>query len=658
VLNPEKEFVFDLSLNEEKYDNLWMKYTINENCVDISEMSPDRKSLILYSDTMQLTKMLTSISCIITGAENWELEHPKLYDLQIQLYRKTVPRPTDKDEHRKASDITEDDVIIDVKTVRFGFRSCEFRADGFYLNNKKIKLIGLNRHQSFPYVGYAMPKRMQRRDAEILKNELHVNIVRTSHYPQSKHFINRCDELGLLVFTEIPGWQHIGNEEWKRIACDDVKEMVMQYRNHPSVILWGVRINESQDDDELYRKTNAIAHELDPSRQTGGVRYLKKSSLLEDVFTYNDFIHNGQTKGLDRKEEVSPNDKAPYLVTEFNGHMFPTKSFDDEEHRLNHALRHACVLDASFEQEEIAGAIGWCMFDYNTHKDFGSGDRICYHGVMDMFRNPKPAAAVYATQLNEKQVVCEVTSTMDIGEHPAGNIGDIYVFTNSDSVKLYKNDTFIKEFHPSSTMYHHLPHPPFIIDDFVGNLLEVNEHYSHKTAEGLKDILYAVRRYGQNNLPLKYKLKMAYLMLKEHINLEEGTRLYNQYIGNWGNATTTFRFEAIKDQKVGKVIEKIPVSKPTLIAIPDTTELMEEETYDVSAVRITAVDECGNRLAYYQEPIKLKAFGAVELIGPDIVSLKGGACGTFVKTNGTKGEGLLMIEQEESEEITIRFNVS
>lgn len=79
-----------------------------------------------------------------------------------------------------------------------------------------------------------------------------MNAVRTSHYPQSKHFLDRCDELGLLVFTEIPGWQHIGDEEWKKVLCQDTEEMVLQNRNHPSVILWGVRVNESCDDDELY----------------------------------------------------------------------------------------------------------------------------------------------------------------------------------------------------------------------------------------------------------------------------------------------------------------------------------------------------------------------------------------------------------------------
>ncbi len=82
------------------------------------------------------------------------------------------------------------------------------------------------------------------------------------------------------------------------------------------------------------------------------------------------------------------------------------------------------------------------MFDYQTHKDFGSGDRICYHGVLDSFRNPKLAAAVYASQ-GDADPVLAVSSSMDIGDNPAGQLGTAYVFSNAQQVKLYKNDVFV-----------------------------------------------------------------------------------------------------------------------------------------------------------------------------------------------------------------------
>lgn len=346
----------------------------------------------------------------------WDTEDPALYTLVSELIRNGE--------------------ITDRVETRIGFREAVFKKDGFYLNGRKLRLTGLNRHQSYPYTGYAMPESIQKYDADILKRELGLNAVRTSHYPQSPHFIDRCDELGLLVFTEIPGWQHIGGSEWKEQAVENIRDMVTQYRNHPSIILWGVRINESVDNDEFYMRTNAEAHELDPTRQTGGVRCNKRSSLLEDVYTYNDFFHDGSNAGCEPKKAVTSRANKPYLISEYNGHMYPTKTFDDEEHRLEHALRHVRVLDSVWGQKDIAGSFGWCFFDYNTHRDFGSGDRICYHGVTDMFRNPKPAAYVYSVMQDEIPVLW-ITSSMDIGEHPASNRGRVYIFTNADSVKFY-----------------------------------------------------------------------------------------------------------------------------------------------------------------------------------------------------------------------------
>ena len=356
----------------------------------------------------------------IDGAKLWSINEPNLYELTVTLGE-------------------------DSFTTRFGFRTAVFKQDGFYLNGTKVKLRGLNRHQSWAYVGYAMPASMQRLDADILKNELGLNAVRTSHYPQSHHFIDRCDELGLVVFTEIPGWQNIGDDSWKDQAVVNTREMVSQYRNHPSIILWGVRINESVDCDELYKRTNKVAHDLDDTRQTSGVRYLKKSSLLEDVYAFNDFSHTGKNAGCEPKKNVTSDMSKPYFISEYNGHMFPTKAFDDELHRQEHALRHCNVLDTVMSYDDIAGSFGWCMFDYNTHKDFGSGDRICYHGVTDIFRNMKLAAYSYATQNRDLEPILEVSSSMDIGEHPAGNRGAIYIFTNCDSVRMYKNDELIGE---------------------------------------------------------------------------------------------------------------------------------------------------------------------------------------------------------------------
>lgn len=560
----------------------------------------------------------------IKDARLWNLDDPFLYELTVK---------------------TEDDSY----STAIGFRDSEFRTDGFYLNGKKIKIRGLNRHQSYPYVGYAMPESMQKYDADILKKELGVNAVRTSHYPQSQHFIDRCDELGLLVFTEIPGWQHIGDDEWKAQAVKNVEEMILQYRNHPSIILWGVRINESLDDDKLYKKTNEIAHKLDPSRPTGGVRYLKKSSFLEDVYTYNDFSHDGTTPGCDPKKKVATDPEAPYLISEYNGHMFPTKPFDSEEHRLEHALRHANVLDAVAGYDDIAGSFGWCFFDYNTHQDFGSGDRICYHGVTDMFRNPKQASYVYSACGDLKEPFLELSSSFDIGEHPAGNRGKTYIYTNCDSVKMYKNDLFIKEYTHKDTEYKHLKNAPILIDDFIGDQMKKNEGFTARQNKIVKEAMNYIGIYGMNNIPPKIKMRLVEAMAVYHMKFEDAYQLFGKYIGNWGGNMLKFVFEGYKDGKLVKTVTKTSFKKLHMEIKCSSCKLFEKDTYDVAAVRIAICDEYGNVQPFFCDSLPLEIGGAGEIIGPAKARISGGFGGTYIRST-SKGKIILKISCPEGYE--------
>lgn len=578
-----------------------------------------------------------SLTATITAPLLWDTEEANLYILKTQL-------------------LYQDNTILDETETRFGIREAVFKKDGFYLNGRKLRIRGLNRHQSFPYVGYAMPKSMQRLDADLLKKELGLNAVRTSHYPQSHYFLERCDELGLLVFTEFPGWQHIGDDAWKAQAVENAEDMIRQYRNHPSIILWGIRINESPDDDAFYEKTNAVAHKLDPSRPTGGVRAMKKSHLLEDVYTYNDFLHDGEMPGCDPKKKVTSDMEKPYLISEYNGHMYPTKAFDNEERRSEHAIRHANVLDAVAGQPDIAGSFGWCMFDYNTHKDFGSGDRICYHGVMDMFRNPKLAANIYACE-QEQTPVLEITSSMDIGEHPGCNRGNIYILSNADSVKMYKNDRFIKEYLPGMSPYKHLKHGPILIDDFIGDSFAQNERFRPKHAKEITDAMNLVARGSLNHIPKRLYLTALKLLLIYHIDFAEVTRLYTKYIGDWGGTATIYRFDAIKDGKVVKSVTKEPVRKIRLEAEADHTILTEQHSYDVALVRIRAVDDHGNVLPFYQEPVRLIAEGDISIIGPDTIALQGGMGGTYVKSTGRSGRGALLLQSQTAGEVRIPFQI-
>lgn len=608
-------------------------YTIRRTLIRIGEKD-DTKSCLLSEKALSQWEEEDTFS--LTDIRLWSTETPVLYSLETQLLKNGN--------------------CIDSIRTRFGFRKADFRTDGFYLNGKKLKLRGLNRHQSYPYAGYAMPESMQKLDADILKHELGCNAVRTSHYPQSHYFVDRCDELGLLVFMEIPGWQHIGDAAWKNQAVENVKDMITQYRNHTSIILWGVRINESVDDEEFYLRTNATAHAQKDGRCTGGVRLHKKSQLLEDVYTYNDFVHDGKAAGCEPKAKVTSDMKKAYLVSEYNGHMYPTKAFDCEEHRAEHALRHANVLNAVAGESDIAGSFGWCMFDYNTHKDFGSGDRICYHGVMDMYRNPKLAALIYACQQEETPVL-ELSSSMDIGEHPAGNRGKIYIFTNAERVRMYKNDVFIKEYKAADSAYRNLAHGPILVDDFIGEEIHKNEPYTAHQADIIKSALNYAGVYGYTHLPLKHILSALECLTFYHMKPDDVIRLYTQYIGNWGETATVYRFDAIRDGQVVKRVIKEPMQSLHLEVKPSHTRLMEKNSYDVAEVRIRALDNNDNPLPFYQEPVEFETNGPIALIGPSVVTLKGGMAGVYVKTLGQTGEAKLIIRNGQTGSEIIDFTV-
>ncbi len=363
----------------------------------------------------------------------WDLANPNLYSVHARLMRGIQ--------------------LLDEDKRPVGFREARFTDHGFELNGKVIKLRGLDRHQTFPFVGQAMPGRCQRSDARILRHELHCNIVRTSHYPQSRHFLDACDEMGLLVLEEIPGWQHIGDESWKLISFDNVSRMIRRDWNHPSIVLWGVRINESRDDHDFYVRTNALAHRLDPTRPTGGIRYFQESEFLEDVFTMNDF-------GFPLKPPNHPR----YLNTEFVGHTYPTKTIDQVERLTEHAMRHARIHNQLASNPQYAGGIGWCAFDYNTHADFGSGDRICYHGVTDIFRGPKPAAGFYKSQCDPtEEIVLEPAFHWARGDESIGFTKAV-VFSNCDHLRFFVADKLMAETGPNTTEFAHLRYAPFIAD--------------------------------------------------------------------------------------------------------------------------------------------------------------------------------------------------
>jgi len=235
-----------------------------------------------------------------------------------------------------------------------------------------MQIFGLNRHQLFPYTGMAMAARLQRRDAEILKHDLNCNMVRCAHYPPSPHFLDACDELGLMVWEESPGWQYVGGAAWQEQAVRDVAGMVTRDRSRPSVIVWGTRLNETADHPGLYARTRRIAGELDGSRQTSGAMAHRSAARWdEDVFAYNDYhARRGRARLL------PPLPGVPYLISEAVGALSGRSAYrwiDTGAVLATQAFLHAQAHNGARSDAGYAGLLGWVGFDYAL---LNGGNRI------------------------------------------------------------------------------------------------------------------------------------------------------------------------------------------------------------------------------------------------------------------------------------------
>lgn len=610
-----KTYLENIFVKSDMDGNVNVEYEVKNGPAKISHKLIFEDEVVLESD---------SDSFKLDNPKLWDINEPNLYTLLT-----LVESDNGKEEYR----------------TRFGFRSAIFKPDGFYLNNKKIKLIGLNRHQGYPFVGYAMPKSIQEDDAELLKYKIGVNIVRQSHYPQSEHFLNRCDEIGLLTINEIPGWQHISKEEaWRKQYGVFIEKMVLSQRNHPSLIGHGVRIDESQDDHELYQKGNEIAHKLDPTRQTLGVRNFKNSELLEDIYAYNDFSCDSMRIGLIHPKKVKSKGH-PYLVTEYMGHMDPVKPTSDERTKVEVALRHAKVIDDNFKYKKICGALGWCAFDYHTHVDFGSGDHICPHGVYDLYRNPKHTAAIYASQSDDIPML-EVISDMKPGDYPEARYFDIYVATNCDYFDLFKNDEFVTRYYPKRDQFKYMPHPPILVDDLVGQTFK-EERFPKRMWPKIAKMFTHAATQGFNALTIKEKIYLLITMAKYKVTYADLVDYYNTYVGSWGGIAKTYTFKGYKNDQL--VVEKKvgPSKKFDLSVECNKTTLVNADTYDAARISIKHIDENGSIMQYSNRVITIETEGPIKVLGDSHQSLLGGQLSLYVESLGQKGVGKIIIKMDD-----------
>ncbi len=382
----------------------------------------------------------------LSGVALWSPNTPKLYQVSASLVA---------------------DGVTHSFAVNTGFREATFATNGFALNGQQLEIFGLNRHQLFPYTGMAASARLQRRDAEILRNELNCNMVRCSHYPQSPDFLDACDELGLMVWEEPPGWQYVGDAAFQAIVLQNVHDMVVRDRNRPSVIVWGTRLNETLNYTSLYAQTRQLAGSLDGTRQTSGAMSLYSTTdWAQDVFAYDDYHSSGGNATIE-----PPIPGVPYLVTEAVGALdgAPLYRWIDPQATLAvQATMHAQVHNLARANPAYSGLLGWAGIDYAS---VNGGSRIWHNlkwaGVLDTFRIAKPGAAFYRSQVDPAvSVVILPVFFWDFGagSPPTGPGAGSMIATNCDRLELYVGGQHFATGMPDTTDFASLAYPPVIVD--------------------------------------------------------------------------------------------------------------------------------------------------------------------------------------------------
>ncbi|MEM8523823.1 MAG: glycoside hydrolase family 2 TIM barrel-domain containing protein [Bacteroidota bacterium] len=336
----------------------------------------------------------------------WSTENPYLYRLNTMIY--------------------EGDQVLDGVECKVGIRKFEHHPrEGFLLNGKPIKLIGMNRHQHYFFIGDAMPDALHYKDMLQLK-KLGFNMMRTAHYPHDDAILEACDELGILVYEEAPTWIDIGGEAWFDNLDKAARRMVRNHRNHPSIVIWGGGINHRGYVPRLHY---AVKQE-DPTRLTA---------------SQNSRWTGWQTSGL----------------TDIYGQMvYGPVEWKRHEPMLAMEGRDGIKELAPYLLDPLlTGIIAWTAHDhYSFHptklQQYGRIRRV---GIMSIFRQPYTETHFYPIELRDE-------FQLHIASEWEEETNEVIIYSNANEVELLVNGKTIAKATPDFTgMNSAFDHPPFRI---------------------------------------------------------------------------------------------------------------------------------------------------------------------------------------------------
>lgn len=440
-----------------------LKYILKSKSGKKIEFISDEFSVDANSDK----EFIQSIS--IENPNLWSINSPNLYQLEVQ--------------------VISNNITIDTFYDKIGIRKSEIKADGYYLNDEKLYINGTNRHQEYPYLGYAISDEAQYRDAIKIKNA-GFDMVRLSHYAQSEAFLDACDELGILVMNSLAGWQFFGNEVFQKNSLQNLRDMIRRDRNHPSIVFWENSLNETEMTENFMKQANVVLKEEFPYNT-------KISASWMDNSNYDIFIPARQhAKAPDYWTKYNKENRkifiAEYGDWEYYAQNagFNQKEFSNlkEEERTSRQLRgfgEKRLLQQAYNFQEASnsnrkgvntiGEANWLMFDYNR----GYSPDIESSGISDIFRIPKFAYYFYQSQRDSNIVLdskLQSGAMVNIATYWTEDSPlDVTVFSNCDEVALFLNGVLIARQKPTiNENSDQLKHAPFIfkIDTFQAGTLK------------------------------------------------------------------------------------------------------------------------------------------------------------------------------------------
>ena len=374
----------------------------------------------------------TSLTIKVEKPELWEPDSPYLYQLHVLL--------KDKSGH-----------IVDGYRKRIGIRSIEFKGkDGFWLNGKPYPypLIGANRHQDFAIIGNALSNSLHWRDAKKLR-DAGLRVIRNAHYPQDPAFMDACDELGLFVIVNTPGWQFWNKEPiFAQRVYSDIRNMVRRDRNHPSVWMWEPILNETWYPEDFAKNVVDILHEEYPYPYCyAGCDVTAKG---HEYFPIH-FTHplNG-AGGAFNTSKMDP--KIAYFTREWGDNVDDWNSHNSPS-RVNRAwgeipmlvqaqgyaktdYKYTCYDVLYRNTRQHMGGCLWHSFDHQR----GYHPDPFYGGIMDAFRQPKLSYYMFCAQRpveKNNRLIAENGPMVYIANAMTPfSPKDVTVYSNCDEVRL------------------------------------------------------------------------------------------------------------------------------------------------------------------------------------------------------------------------------